>query len=116
MQRLASTIPGSVATLAACSKTLSSISASSFSLAKTRTGTRMPARNSVPSSQTPGRTRRMAAGAGIPRYGALERRRGGAIAKARSRCRERTIADPKCFASWSSRRGRITRWTICGHA
>jgi hypothetical protein len=44
MQKLASTMPGKVATLAACTKTCSSISANSFSPAKTRTGTRMPGR------------------------------------------------------------------------
>ena len=57
-------MPGRVATFAACSNTVSSISASSFSLAKMRTGTRMPGRKPGASSQSPGRTRRMAAGAG----------------------------------------------------
>jgi hypothetical protein len=44
MAKLASTMPGSVATFEAWTKTWSSISPTSFSLPKTRTGTRIPGR------------------------------------------------------------------------
>ena len=51
MHREAPTIPGSIATLAAWTKTWSSISDTSLRLANTRTGTRIPARASVASSK-----------------------------------------------------------------
>src|SRR5512143_3576901 len=65
MTQLAPTMPGSVATFAACWKTTSSIAESRLSVAQIRTGTRIPARNVGGSSHTLSATRRIPGGGGM---------------------------------------------------